>query len=532
MADSDIISFACASCGQTFEVPSAYAGRSARCKGCGQTVTVPSRPSSMPKITHPETMRPTRARPPHRDNSGAQPGLASANRPPGKPKTAGRSRREPDLPLNSKGRVIDSQGQESEEFDYGPNGTIYYAEPPREDLQVDENDSHFSEDAPSDSMVARANAAAKRRRASNGNGNEGLLYMQETEDVLRLALQKQVEANKSIVAEQQRRNDLAALQEAELARRKDLAVKNRQRLRSMRNYGILTLVLFYGWLVWSGRVADWLVLSPSKEPMLALNEQARHLPSPPNPFFEVWIAHSNTLQGEPEAYVLALCGNDQRAEDAARAAVERFPGRKIEAWAVNYPGFGGTAGSASLKELSKAGAAGLSALRHVAGDKPVIVTGQNIGAAVALSLQGRDVDGMVLYGPAPVKELLLGKFGWYNLWIVTGPVAFTIPDDLDAVRKAATVRVPAVFITPGADSLVPISYQQKIINAYRGDYKVVDAPFDGHARQSRGLSADTLQWIFDKATERHNELNGIVVAPAHVPPTAHMPTPATTQSAK
>jgi len=53
--DNLMIEFTCSGCGRSFNVPDAYAGRSARCKGCGATVSVP--PAAAP-MTPPAAARP------------------------------------------------------------------------------------------------------------------------------------------------------------------------------------------------------------------------------------------------------------------------------------------------------------------------------------------------------------------------------------------------------------------------------------------------------------------------------------------
>lgn len=60
-----MIEFNCSGCGRSFNVPDAYAGRSARCKGCGATIIVPPAgmlPAGVPPAAVP-TSQPASSRP-------------------------------------------------------------------------------------------------------------------------------------------------------------------------------------------------------------------------------------------------------------------------------------------------------------------------------------------------------------------------------------------------------------------------------------------------------------------------------------
>ena len=69
---------------------------------------------------------------------------------------------------------------------------------------------------------------------------------------------------------------------------------------------------------------------------------------------------------------------------------------------------------------------------------------------------------------------MLGRFGWWNLWLAAGPIAAGVPKELDAIANARRVRAPAIFIRSLGDEIVPVKYQQKIIDAYAGPKELVD----------------------------------------------------------
>src|SRR5205814_930955 len=85
-----------------------------------------------------------------------------------------------------------------------------------------------------------------------------------------------------------------------------------------------------------------------------------------------------------------------------------------------------------------AGLAAFDALKAKADDKPIYVFGASIGSAVALHVAAnRDVRGLVLHNPPPLRQIILRNYGWWNLWLLAGPVALQIPRDLDSIACGA-----------------------------------------------------------------------------------------------
>src|SRR5690348_13115643 len=57
--------------------------------------------------------------------------------------------------------------------------------------------------------------------------------------------------------------------------------------------------------------------------------------------------------------------------------------------------------------------------------------------------------------PPPMRQLILGHDGWWNGWLLAGPVARSVPSELDSIANAKAVTAPAVFILAGRDDVVP-----------------------------------------------------------------------------
>jgi len=193
--------------------------------------------------------------------------------------------------------------------------------------------------------------------------------------------------------------------------------------------------------------------------------------------FEVWRARSASVSGEPEAFVLRFFGNADRADhwvaDEARALP--FAG---ELWGVNYPGFGGSGGSASLGGVAESAIVAFDAMKKRAVDKPILVFGTSMGTTAALHIAAnRSVDGLLLQNPPPLRQLIRGRYGWWNLWLLAVPIAWGVPSELDSLDNAARSRAPALFVLSGDDEVVPHSYALSVRDAYAGPKKtfVVEA---------------------------------------------------------
>jgi uncharacterized protein len=101
------------------------------------------------------------------------------------------------------------------------------------------------------------------------------------------------------------------------------------------------------------------------------------------------------------------------------------------------------------------------------------------------------------------------RYGWWNLWLIAGPTVLTLPNELNSLTTAPQVKVPALFVLSGSDTLVPLEYQQMVINAYAGPKRTLLLPNAQHntpitPTDQRRLDLE-LNWLWNKT----------------IPPTAH-----------
>lgn len=249
---------------------------------------------------------------------------------------------------------------------------------------------------------------------------------------------------------------------------------------------------------------DRWMLSPAREPIDAAGAARVVLPTPGvgGGSVEAYVVRDGVPPGgEPEVFVLLYPGRGGRAEWAARWAVDDAGGRPVEAWAINYPGVGASPGSPRLADVGPAALAAYDAVKAKAGDRPVVLSGPSFGAAAALYVAARrPVAGLVLSNPPPVRRMILRRYGWWNLWVLAGPAALGVPADLDTPANAARTRRPAVFVTSGADTVVPAEYQQTVIDAFAGPARRVVVPGATHHVRLAGNAAaarhEAVEWLW------------------------------------
>ena len=224
-----------------------------------------------------------------------------------------------------------------------------------------------------------------------------------------------------------------------------------------------------------GHLPDHLILFPTRTAIHAGGAVRKTIPFE-NGQLELWVAQSQAARskGNADVYVLRFYGNADRAERWPAEEAEMWNDRAVEIWGMNYPGFGGSTGPARLSKIGPAALAAFDELRRDAGDRPIVPFGTSIGATAALHVAAsRPVTGLILQNPPPLREMILRRFGWWNLWLLAGPVALQIPEDLDGIANAKAIRAPAIFLLAEKDEVVPARYHRIVVDAFVGEKRVI-----------------------------------------------------------
>lgn len=274
--------------------------------------------------------------------------------------------------------------------------------------------------------------------------------------------------------------------------------------RTRRRLSLVVLLVGYALFFWFGGCADRLLLYPDTLPESAGRAKRKLIPFEGGSL-EIWTARSpGTVGTEPRAFVLTFVGNAARAEWSVSEYQADWADKPVEVWVVNHPGFGGSTGPAKLRRLGGAALAAYDALKQEAGSRPILVNGTSLGCTMALHVAAnRPVAGMILRTPPPLQNMILTRYGWWNLWLIAGPVATGVPGELNALKSAPKATAPGVFVLIDTDEVVPLKYQQKVADAYGGEKQTVTNRGGTH---NSALHTETLReleakldWLWHRA---------------------------------
>jgi pimeloyl-ACP methyl ester carboxylesterase len=266
----------------------------------------------------------------------------------------------------------------------------------------------------------------------------------------------------------------------------------------------LAFVAAYFILIFLAHLPDHLILFPTRASIDAGGAVRKTVPFQ-NGELELWTAISRRAQqsGRVDTYVLRFYGNADRAERWVAAEADEWNDRAVEIWGMNYPGFGGSTGPTRLSRIGPAALTALDELqRHVNG-QPIVLYGASLGASAALHIAAhRPVAGLILHNPPPLRQMILRQFGWWNLWLLAGPIALQIPRDLDSVSNAKAIHVPAIFLLADKDEVVAPRFHRLVVEAYAGEKRVISLPGAYHNDPVEGAAlADlnrALDWLLSK----------------------------------
>lgn len=188
------------------------------------------------------------------------------------------------------------------------------------------------------------------------------------------------------------------------------------------------------------------------------------------------------------AIVLRFYGNADRADRWVRGEADGFGAWPVEVWGVNYPSFGRSEGGLSLAGVARA--ADVAFAEAAKRGLPIFAMGTSMGTTAALHLASSasaassadhtKLRGLFLQNPPPLAQLIRGRYGWWNLWLLAGPISWGVPSSLDSLANARRADVPVVLISSERDEVVPFAYQTEVYDAYAGPKERIVVPGIGH----------------------------------------------------
>jgi len=244
-------------------------------------------------------------------------------------------------------------------------------------------------------------------------------------------------------------------------------------------------------------VADKLLLYPSTH-VISVERSSREKITFKRGVIEVVKARSpRVARDKVKVYVLSFFGNGDRPERWISAQAHLWEDHNVEVWGVNYPGFGSSSGPATLSSVCPAADEVFNRLKDRALGKPIVVFGSSIGAATALHLAANhSFAGIIANNPPPIRDVVIRRYGWWNLWILAGLTAKGIPDDLDSIRNAKNAKVRAYFLISDHDLLIPLPFYQRVLDAYCQEKRVVILKGSHHNSKVAGPNfVSAMDWL-------------------------------------
>ncbi|MCA9148784.1 MAG: alpha/beta fold hydrolase [Planctomycetales bacterium] len=230
------------------------------------------------------------------------------------------------------------------------------------------------------------------------------------------------------------------------------------------------------------KIADKLILRPTRHPLNAVGKERQLVPFRKGSL-EVWTQRVGTHHlDEVDLFVLKFQGTAGRAERATYHPMDCWADLRAELWAVNPPGYGGSTGPASVKTLAEAARTVYLEAARLAQGRPIVVMGNSLGTTVAMHLAANfPIAGLILRNPPPLRHLIVGRYGWWNLWLGAMLIAQKVPRQLCCVRNARQIRCPAVFISSRKDQTVPANYQDKVFQNFAAPHRLLQLTNADHA---------------------------------------------------
>jgi len=184
-----------------------------------------------------------------------------------------------------------------------------------------------------------------------------------------------------------------------------------------------------------------------------------------------WIVRSAAARAPAVIY---FGGNAE--EVSWTLADTRWP-REWSIVALNYRGYGGSAGTPGQRELESDALALYDAVvqRADIDTSRIVVFGRSLGTAVATHVAARrPVVGAVLVSPF---ESLAAIGREHYPWL---PVSLLLRHRFDTVDDARKNRVPLLAIVAEADSIIPANHSRALFDAWAGAKTWLSVPREDH----------------------------------------------------
>lgn len=210
---------------------------------------------------------------------------------------------------------------------------------------------------------------------------------------------------------------------------------------------------------------------------------------PPPPLEEVWLdlptgdrvlAWSfipHNLRAEAPVVVF-FHGNGENLETVRWSGMfEELGGLGVAVLASDYPGYGRSTGVSSEEGLNATGDAALAWVRRRYPERPLVVAGWSLGAALAIATTSRHPEaarGLIALSPwTTLREVAVGIFPEFA-------VKAMLRETYDSRSAARTIHVPALVVHGERDDLIPVGQGEEIAALLGSSCRWVPVPRAAH----------------------------------------------------
>lgn len=213
--------------------------------------------------------------------------------------------------------------------------------------------------------------------------------------------------------------------------------------------------------------ASAFVLHPSSGAS-ASNEHQLFVDAPDGRLEVLVVKRGGAQRCEPSLFVLEFIGNSGSAHSSSlpRRIADSAP---MEIWVVNYNGFGGSEGRATLRSIPRAALSAYDALAVRAKTRPIVTYGFSLGSIPAMHVAGeRPVKAAIMRNVPCVSRLIMSRWGWWNLWLAAIPTVVQVPRSFGCQRNARHAKAPGFFLMSERDEVCPLRHQKLTYRDYGG----------------------------------------------------------------
>jgi pimeloyl-ACP methyl ester carboxylesterase len=267
------------------------------------------------------------------------------------------------------------------------------------------------------------------------------------------------------------------------------------------------------------RILDRMVLQPSRHPIEFAPQRRVMLDSGGRPL-ECFVRKNFEGDEPPELLVLKFPGTGGRAERSTEFPLSVLSDVRTMMWTWNPPGYGRSGGRASLSRIADVANDFWNQVTERHGDQStrVWLCANSLGCVTALHVAAsmqpdRGRTGVIMRNAPPLIPVVKRVAERYPLGRWMDPVVESLCDPMNAMLTARRVNLPAVFMQSELDTLVPLAFQNQLVDAYLGQRQVVLMEGLSHAdlatEEHAPLIKDAMQWLWQHTGCKSNENAGL-----------------------